>query len=437
MSKLKSYLGYSCGVLLLLANAPIYAKDQLISAEIINTSQGSVQQVPLSLQLMAAVSQRAQQVEVLDAKGQAMPYRFESTKQVPRQTDMPLQVYQWPTQQSDANWQQIEQLKLQLKQGQSEATLTWPQLEAPAKPAGHQNTNQALVWLLVAPNSEQQQTAQQLLLNWSSKPISSRVQIEGSNDLSNWQFAGTGNILETQNAAQQVVKQQHIDVQNTYRFWRVQLDQPIQLQAATLRREYQEAEIWQREVFEFKPSSQAGQWLLETASPIELQRFKLDIPKNQLWSVSVEAEQNQQGRMLWQPVAKTALFNLEPTVALAKNDQIELDSAMQASSWKLMIPNIDPKQALSVELSMPQRYLFFLAQGQAPYQLRIGAKQSSDMSLPTQLPVGHQAQLGKVVLADQPRSYQQYGLWAGLIFLVLVLAFAAWRLLNASQKNTG
>lgn len=420
-------------LLSVVASGNVFAKEQLLTAEILNTTPNQIQKVPLNLGLLAAVSLHQQQVDVRDANNQAMPYRLETVKQVTKQTDTALQVYQWPTRQNDENWQQLEQLKLQLKQGESETTLTWPSQLSTQKTA----KQQAQTWLLVSPDSEHNVTARQLLLNWTSQPLSSRVQVEGSNDLSNWEFAGTGSILETRNATRQVVKQQQIDVQNAYRFWRVQFDQPLLLQGASLRSQYDEAGVWQLETFKLSPSSQAGQWLLKTDYPLEVQRFQFDIPKNQLWSVSIDSLQNQQGRDLWQPAIKTELFDLDDAAALGRKDQVALDAPLQSAQWRVNIQGTNPQQPLQVKLSSPQRYVLFLAQGKAPYQLVIGGDKSSAAQLPSQLQASHQAMIGQVELKAAPTSYQRYALWAGLIFLVLLLAFAAWRLLRASQNNVG
>jgi hypothetical protein len=418
-------------LLSLLYSSASVAKQQVLTAEISNTRQHQIQQAPLSLGLMAAMNQQPQQIHVIDANQQAMPYRIESAKQVSKQTDTALQIYQWPTQQTDEHWQQIEQLKLQLKQGQSETTLTWPALSSNKT----SDSSQARTWLLVAPQLDQPVTAQQLLLDWGSKAISSRVQVEGSDNLSDWQFAGTGSILETKSAAQHVVKQQQIDIQNTYRFWRIQFDEPLLLQQATLRSQYQESAAWQVEQVELKPSAQAGQWLLNANYPLEVQRLQFTIPKNQLWSVGVDTLQQQQGRPTWQSAVKTELFDLDATAGLAKKDQIHLDYPVQAAEWRFNLQGAAPQQPLAVTLSSPQRYVVFLAQGQAPYQLRIGGGVNTAAQLPAQLPAAHLAQIAQVELKTLPTSYKQYALWAGLIFLVLLLAMAAWRLLKTAQQS--
>lgn len=428
---------------LLMAPVAVLAQNTVTTVPISVQQAQGIQQVDLTLPVMAALSEHPEQFRVLDANDQAMPLRLNYPIQAAKTVAVPLQLYRWPTQFNQLSQATtalaepaLEQLKLELKRGGTEATLTWPDS---SQTVNLSQKGQDKIWLFASPEIDQKNQVKQLLLSWNSQAVSSGVQVEGSDDLIDWQLAGVGSVLETQNTQGAALKQQRVDVQQGYRFWKVSFDQPIALSSAALNTLQAARPLLQQQVLDFKPTETKGQWQAVLKQPIRASSFSFNVPENQLWSIELQARQKAaNGINQWQTVAAGSLYQ-QQCMELAQC-QIELGYPVSAQQWLINAQGPAMKQDLKVVAQAAKTELLFLAQGEAPYRLQIGAQpglKSTQHSaeLPDTVKANYQALLGEMQIQEVKTSFKQYALWAGLIVLVLLLAFAAWRLLVVMQPK--
>lgn len=430
------------GIWCMNANA---SSTQLITPIIGDNLQG-VQEVPLNLSAIAAYSVQPKHLYVVDISQQVMPMRIEQPKQAVQQVSVPLQVYRWPEQTAFNSSAALNQLQLQLKQGEQQAVVTWPEQSTIA--LSQQGADQT--WLLATPNLAKNLQAHALLLGWAGRDFASQVQVEGSNNLVDWYFAGLGQVLQTQTSSGQALLQQEVKISQPYAFWRIQFNQPIALQQASLQLSQNPGALWQQHEFKFqrtdkqvtsqpvKPASPV-QWHLTLPMAIGIQKLQFDIPPEQLWQVQVQAKLRHEGRDIWQQIGRATLYApLQAVDALkAPSNEIEFEDPISAREWRL---NIDAPQSLAqqsqltVQVFAPETTLYFLAQGVPPYRLIVDPQGlRAAPSLPQHLKVKGKATLGDTVVHTAPTSARQYGLWAGLFILVGILAYAAWRLYRNMQ----
>lgn len=450
-NQLVSRYGQQAFVTILLAGCFMSSHAALqISMPITGKNLQGVQQVELNLSAIAAANNSGQQLHVIDANQQVMPMRVDRPLSPPQRLNFGLQLYRWPATEIFSNAQSLKQLQLQLKQGEQQATVVFP--DQPAINLKQQGTDQT--WLLVSPKLPENLAADYLELQWEAADFSSSVQVEGSHNLVDWQFAGVGQILQTKNPAGQPLLQQRVEVNQPYAYWRIRFDQPLKLQQARLNSTTTRLPMWQQQPLAFQHTanqnntSQSHQWQLHLTYPVAIQKLKFDIPPNQLWSVKVEAKQYENGRDYWQPLAQTELYhwqnNPDVDASVASSapvnqlNEVEWTAPLSASDWRLTIqaPNLAKVNTLPVQAFAPQANLLFLAQGNSPYRLVINAMGNKPApSLPPHLTAGQTQQLGEITVQENMVSNRQYGLWAGLILLVGILAFAAWRLFKGMQAD--
>ena len=419
--------------------------SQLITPIMGQNLQG-VQQVELNLPAIAAYSIQPKHVYVVDISQQVMPMRIEQPTQAAKFLNLPLQVYRWPEKTVFNNADSINQLQLQLKQGEQQAVVTWPQQSTIA--LSQQGADQT--WLLATPQLSKERAKniqpEALLLSWAGQDFTSQVQVEGSNNLVDWRFSGLGQVLQTQDSSGQALLQQEVKINQSYAFWRIQFNQPIALQQANLQVRQNPTTLWHQQKFDFqKVATQAAnsasptQWQLTLPVAIGIQKLQFNIPAEQLWQVQVQAKLRQEGREVWQQVAQAELYAKAQQADSAKitTSELEFDEVVSAREWRLNItaPKSTQQSALAVEVFAPQTILYFLAQGVPPYRLIVDQEGlRSAPNLPENLKVKGVATLGETVVHTVPTSVRQYGLWAGLFILVGVLAFAAWRLYRNMQE---
>ena len=435
-------------ILLSMTGLCMYAhatSSQLITPIVGQNLQG-VQQVELNLPAIAAYSQQPKNIYVVDISQQVMPMRIEQPTQAAKLSNLPLQVYRWPEKTVFNNADSINQLQLQLKQGEQQAVVTWPQQSTIT--LSQQGADQT--WLLATPALVKERAKniqpQALLLSWVGQDFASQVQVEGSNDLVDWRFAGLGQVLQTQDSTGQALLQQEVKINQSYAFWRIQFNQPIALQQANLQVQENPSTLWHQQQFSFQrlagqaaSNASPTQWQLTLPIAIGIQKLQFDIPAEQLWQVQVQAKLRQEGREVWQQVAQAELYPTAQQVGSIKSssNQIEFENPISAKEWRLNInaPQSKQQSSLAVDVFAPKTILYFLAQGVPPYRLIVDQQGlRSAPSLPEHLKVKGIATLGETVVHTVPTSVRQYGLWAGLFILVGILAFAAWRLYRNMQE---
>jgi hypothetical protein len=411
------------------------AATSQLSTPIIEKKIQGVQQLELNLANIAAYLEQPKQLSVVDANQQVMPMRIVQPQQKPEKTSFALQVYRWPAQAVFNNPAALSQLQLQLKQGEQQAVVTWPgQPDFSLIQAGVDQT-----WLLATPNLPDQLQAEALLLNWNSNDFSSQVQVEGSDKLVDWQFAGLSQILQTRDDTGHQLMQQRVDIRQSYQFWRLRFDQPLALQQVQLQVSKPVEPLWQQQVFQFqKAADTPRQWQMQLPYPVAIQKMQFDVPVGQLWQVSVMARLPQQGLEIWHEVGQAELYrsNSKSSHTESSNmNQIDFNWPVTAREWRVQIEAPLNRAELPVQVFTPQTILYFLAQGTSPYQL-VSNPQSSRLPprLPEKLNAAGNVHLGQTSVIIKAPSTRQYGLWVGLVLLVGVLAIAAWRLYRTMQQ---
>lgn len=432
-------------LMLALGLSPVASAGEVLQAPIVLANPAGVQQLTLNLTIQAAIQQQPKQVWVLDKQGQVMPMRINTRLDTEKTQNIVLPRYQWPSQldelgsTDEISQPELDQLSLQLRQGRSVATVTWP---AATRKLSLQQRGTARQWLLAAPELNVESFAgRRLVFDWPAQPLSTTVSVEGSNDLVSWQYAGQSQLLETRNDDGKLLKQQHVPVDGNFKFWRVTLGQPLALSNVSLSLKQAVATVSQQQTLQFKPTAQAGEWVADLPQPIQVEALQFKVPDGQLWVVNVEARYRVAGQPLqWRSIAAANLFHVPGSGGCENNlpCTARFYSPMVSQQWRLKVQGAPAQQDLSVQAQAPQQDLYFLAQGQAPYRIQLGGEVSSQPAyLPEQKSPVYPATLG--ALSAQPAAVpvRQYALWAGLIVLVLLLAFAAWRLLQNMQPKTG
>lgn len=428
-----------------------HAEPSQLTTPIVEKKLQGVQQLELNLANIAAYLQLSQQLSVVDANRQVMPMRVIQPVSKPQKTSVPLQVYRWPAQAVFNNPAALNQLQLQLKQGEQQAVVTWPgQPDLSLMQAGVDQS-----WLLAAPQLPDQGQAEALRLSWNSNDFSSAVQVEGSDNLVDWQFAGLGQVLQTHDSKGQKLMQQRVEIRQYYQFWRLRFDQPLALQQVQLEASQPAMPAWQQQEVQFqKTTDTAQQWQLQLPYQIAIQKMQFDVPPNQLWQVTVMARLPQQGRDLWQQVGQAELYHNDqsagshlenpdiknPDVKNSHPDnsitQIDFNRPISAREWRVHIEAPLNLENLPVQVFAPKTLLYFLAQGMPPYQLMTNPNTNhAPPRLPEKLNAVGKVHLGKTSVMVKPASTRQYGLWVGLVLLVGVLAVAAWRLYSTMQRS--
>ena len=284
---------------LLFGISNVACAGDVLQAPVVLAHPAGVQQLPLNLVLQAAIQQQPKQVWVLDQQGQVMPMRISARLDTEKTQDIALPRYQWPSQLDDHTAQPsqtaLDQLSLQLRQGRTVATVTWP---ATTQQLSLQQSGKARQWLLAAPDLNLRAFAnKQLVFDWPTQSLSTEVSVEGSDDLVSWQYAGQSQLLETRNDDGRILKQQRVAVDSDYKFWRVTLGQPLALSSVQLSLKQGVATVRQQQVLQFKAIA-AGEWVADLPRPVQVEALQFPVPDGQLWVVSVEARYRLPGQPL-------------------------------------------------------------------------------------------------------------------------------------------
>lgn len=457
------------GLLVLSGVGLAHADNQYWTIPIIEKNIQGVQQVELNLATIAAYQMQPKQLYVVDANQQIMPLRVAQPQQKARLTQIPLVIYPWPSQAILDDPARLNQLQLQLQQSTQQSTrqgtqhtieqttLIWPE-------SSLQVRGRSQRWLLASPKLSSAVQPNALILHWRAKDFSSVVRVEGSDNLQDWQFAGLGQILQTRDASGQPLLQQRVEINQAYRYWRLSVDQALDLQQVSLQAQQPDLPLWSSQRLSFKPlTPQANgapheqeRWQLQLPYPIAIQALQFAVPAQQLWQVNLQAKLPQQGRESWQTLAQTELYDWQslqkapakpadsnPNAGMnnplnsnaESNNRIELAQPVVARAWQLSLSAPQPQSSLEVQVFAPKMIMYFLAQGRAPYQVIINPNiLHQSPRLPEQLVVSGQSHLGTISLQTTATSKRQYGLWVGLMLLVGVLAVAAWHLYRSLQQ---
>jgi len=413
--------------------------------------------VDLSLSTIALLhrrdaSQDSANYQVLDATGHAMPTRIVAQIQPAHEQTIPLRVYHWPAQ-APTTRSAAASLELQLNQDQAHAWVTWPdQSHHGESKSEHQSEDQTWLLALPIPEPSAQLSARKIVLTWPSSAVSIEANVEGSADLINWSSAGTSVLLDTGqgNGDQTQLKQTRIDVNQSYRYWRVTLSAPLALSNAAIVLQDVERPVWQTQTVMFKHGGSDG-WTLALPQPIAISGLKFEIPMNQVWTLSLSAMMTKNGAAslsasAWQQLRTQQLSHWQtpPKDEPADHQQLWVDGdargAVVAAQWQ--IKGLGPQGAqLPVTVYGPAQSLYFIAQGQPPYRLevndpaRVETGMGSTLTLPQTPPPVQQATLGELQIIPPTTPWKTYGLWAVLVLAVIALAIAALRLIRGLDQQ--
>ncbi len=448
----------SAGLILMLstmaygAEPPAHVRYPILPTQTAAASS-PLSKVELSLATIAQL-QSAQNYQVRDGAGQVMPARVVSALQPIHEQLIPLRAYHWPAQ-PPLTRAAAASLELQLNQDHAHAWVTWPDRLLEKTSALHADQSADQTWLLALPDMARYQgkLANRLTLTWPSSALSIQASLEGSQDLINWYAVGASSLLDTGQISSGGVqlKQSNIDVNQTYRYWRLALSAPLSLTQAAIALRDPVQPVMQKQAVIFQKSDSAGQsdrWLLSLPTAVAVSGIQFDLPLNQVWSLALSTRQPnvaQQGSE-WQTQRQQTLSHWQnpPQGEPAVNDTLWIDPTNQttttAREWQLKaVGPLAPQ--LSATLIGPSQILYFVAQGQAPYYLEINRPITADgvmadaLTLPQVLPSTQTATLGTMQQIAAPTPWKTYGLWAVLIVAVGLLAVAALRLVRGLDEH--
>lgn len=436
-----------CGLLGTLALACSMAAvanltDRRYQADISGVNAAGLYQVALSPSQLATLLQaETGAISVQDAQQNQMPFRLESVMQPAKEQRLRMSAYRWPNQVS-LNEQDASRLQLQLAEGALNATLTFPRVQSSA------SLNNRL-WLLVTPTtqrSDNRQISSQVSFEFDwprSQALALDVTIEGSDDLRNWQSAGSGALLQSNSSdGQAPLRQNQIHPLGQYRYWRIGLSAPFVFDQIHFIQRDPPTVASQWHAVPFKATAVTGQWQADLGAAWPVLGWKFQLPPNQVWNIDIQAQQPQPlGQAeLWQSQAQVQLQRWGAEHAAAINnsetatsgtidsvEQVLWPQAVLAQHWRMM--GQGPQANFSAWANVPRQHLLFLAQGQPPYTLQINpAQMTAPHALPNNLPAAQTAQLGAWQTVAAPLPWRTYALWAALVLVVLLLGFAAMRL---------
>ena len=461
-----------------LLNAPVTAPISLPTTG----ENGLVKFSSLSPLVLAYLSQQAiapdgalmpnmRQLRIVDSQGNAMPMALRLVKNV-EQVSQPLPIVSV----NNDNPAAVEKLRqavlVAVDNASGENSISLELKSFPRNPtlATDAPTGQEPVtWWLANPlmektshhNTLDNASVAQIDLNFT-KPKTSRplqIQLYGSNDLQSWEMLNQGVVSpfnaekskgiaqispETRRNVHQIHQNFELtSTQGRYRYWQVIANQPVALTDADIRTAREQSRYFlTRANFTRNADANGGKnWQLDLPQPMFSTGMRFFVPQNQLWQVSLNAtsdDRTKLAQLMRQPLSPNAT-----TKPLLSTTQIEPQH--DTITWQpTIVQHVNlsgqlPADNLPVTLLTPVYELLFLAQGEAPYQLRIN--DSASLSKPpivlsgnqiAQLPLLGEGQLGMLLTSEDAdvrnQRYKQWLLWGVLGLIVVVLLAMAYRL---------
>lgn len=425
---------------LLTLSMPCWAVEPISQQARLQVAGAGMQRVDLPPDAVAVVYGLSEQaLRVVDARDQVMPMRIITPMQAARVHQHPLGVYRWPAA-TQLNPDQALGVKLQLESGQTRAMIQWPDPVQDSKTA----TATDRTWLLVLPHPHHNtesliEGSNRLILTWLSQHLAATVQIEGSDDLVDWQAAGSGSVLQTTDQSGKVVRQNILTPMGYYRYWRLHLSEPLALQSVILQDQPAAQAHVQTQAVRFEPSAELGQWQVHLPQAWPVLGWQWQIPMDQVWTFDVQRQIQTDSDLKprWQSIQQASLYHWQhpPAGQAAEHNQVRWQTPQPASDWRLVGQGpVGAMQALAI---MPKRELWFLAQGEAPYRLLVHPPMRLPLSiLPSPLPTAQPATIGQWTTLTTATSWRRYGLWGFLLLMVLVLAVLAIHVIRGVEKTS-
>lgn len=417
----------------------------------------SVQTLLLPLEVYRGTRAAHDDLSVFNAKGEPVPFALRSLRRETRLSEEEHTVPVFPIKERAAN---AEPGALQLRvRRDADGTIvdiasTGPEAGASGRAGAEEAANSALVaYVIDASKLEQAPLRLRLELELGSESFTTRVQVEGSDDLSGWSPRGVGTIGQLQHAGESIQRTQ-IELAPTrakYLRLRWQGTLPV-LRAAKLSVRREQSEREPALVSITLPARRAveHEYRADLGGVLPLVSVSARLPANTLIVASVSARTSLAETV--DPIFQGQLFRLEHAGQELVSPAIEL-----GVRWARFVSlELDPRtdalfEQLPLELTYAPQQLLFLTRGEGPYLLAFGSYKQTPAPFDAErllafMPEAARAALpresaqvsGRQRLAGPtareaplpPRSYRKHVLWAVLIVSAGLLVALALRLLR-------
>lgn len=312
--------------------------------------------------------------------------------------------------------------------------------------------------------SELDQPVSEITFNWPGEQpdFVMRVDLEGSDDLKNWQRFVAGDVLSNLHYAGHTLVRNRIEfAARKYKYLRLtwQGDAEIKLEGAMARFQVNFTEQpRQWSIYQLLNRDEIhGYYYFDTKGVFPADRLAVQqLQRNTLVRVSIESSRKMDGP--WYTRYSGLLYDLQYGTERVSTTSIHLP-VVTDRFWRVQV--LDTEGSLGSEpvlqLGWLPEQLLFVAQGESPFTLAYGSATVERMITPLpQLLLNEDelrkqgkliksARLGSVVqLGDKSRlqpprppiDWKQYVLWFVLVLGVLVLAVMVMRLYKQMEKHT-
>ncbi len=380
-------------------------------------------------------------LRIVDRDGRVMPMALRPVIQTSKQ-QQPVQWVQLQT--NDPNM--VEKLRKQFSvQVSNLDNLKIEMQNLPNIPLT--NANPSITWWLKNP-LDKIRLPTQLQVSFNNvtyeKPL--ELQVFASDDLENWQQIEK-KIWTKLNQPKNNTLTINIKSTEYSRFWQIVANQPIQINVAKVEEATEIPNYFLTRV-NFEPiSGQSQQWQLQLPQPILVSGMDFLVPEHQIWQVK-----------LIEPVIKTSMLDKITTANSydSPNDKLLAQTQVSLTTPRVLWqPTISQNLQLigqmnlndvPVTLLSPVYELYFLAQGNAPYQLVI--RDTRLNNIPNiiltdthiqQIQQSVEGQLDKLEPIEDPNQQlnqqKQWLLWISLLGILMILSMLAYHLYRQTAKS--
>lgn len=458
--------------------------------------QEGLQRLSLPLPvLQASLTTSWADVRVLDATGRPVPIAWlpstpaTSAENDASLTSAPLPRFAWPSAASANNSMVVDSNNDLRVQVNSAGAVVKIESSRPAQAAPTNAAAAPRVWLLdLSALPRPGRPIAQLQLDWpaSAQGLSSRVEVEGSDDAQRWSPITSGPLLElpamnavaaasdasTASAPTQLAPSvKHVDWPAGApmpRYLRLRFEQPLALSHAQLRWspatppvQLNTTTVQFQAVAAYGP--EPAHWTLDLQGAVPVQQLQLNLPQINT-VLGLRLEQRNHEREPWHSVANLVAWRLLRDGKEEQSSPVEWHNTASASTptiaapaarhWRL-VPHARtaqlPAQPLSATIGWQSPQLLLVAQGESPLRLAVGRErdavstiawqtlvpgaddtvlkhlpQASVGALTTQMLV--EPNLNQRMQSATPEDQRRWLLWGVLGLAVVGLGGLAWKL---------
>ena len=440
-------------------------------------------------------------VRVLDVAGRPVPTAWlpttapVSTQTETELTSAALPKFAWPSSTNSGNTTLAADhadLRVQIN---SSGTVVNIESSRPSPAASANAAVAPRVWLLdLSALPRAGRSIDRLQLDWPAQPqgVSSRVDVEGSDDAQRWSRMTSGPLLElpTLNPAsaasdtsasttstQGAPSVKHVDWPSGVampRYLRLSFDQPLALSKAQLRWTATQKPVpLSTATVQFQAvaadDKQPAHWALDLQGAVPIQQLKLQLPQVNT-VLGLRLQQRNDSRDAWQHVSSFVAWRLQRDGSEQQSNAIEwrtspstiASSATHAARYWRLIPDGRtaqlPAQPLTATIGWQSPQLLLVAQGGGALRLAVGRERDTSATVAWQtlvpgadeaalqrLPEAGLGPLAQQVVADpkfneriqdaSPEDQKRWLLWGVLSLAVVGLGGLAWRLSKDLKMN--